>query len=293
MKIKLILISLIAQLSFSSTLTGAEFNQIIKDVVGIYQNEIEAQYGVIKFNIDWESDVENASVSYDEDIVRFSLHGGFPRKYKLTSDAYAITICHEIGHLLAGEPKVFPTKKYSAEAQADYFATSKCLPRVFNNDKNRALKAIADSISIYGPGASLSLQSSEIVEFTNVNDYPSGQCRIDTLMAGLNGDKRPACWFNDNFDFTTWNYIANYEYEEAQVVGTTGKVTYHALGCHVEVKAIDFYRPSFLSPIEESEIYQLGFNVIGKCDVKANSSFSGALSFYRGHIYQNLNPNDK
>ncbi|WP_198296018.1 ImmA/IrrE family metallo-endopeptidase [Bacteriovorax sp. Seq25_V] len=296
MKIKTIAQTLLAlglsSIALASPMTEQSFHQVIDEVLSHYQEQIELKYGPITFDTKWESKVANASVSYRKNKVIMTFHGEFPRKYNLTDDAFAITVCHEVGHLLAGEPKVYPTKKYSAEAQADYFATSECLPRIFKDDRIRMERAILDSREIYG-NASVDTPSTEVVTITNVNDYPSKQCRFDTLIAGLNQEQRPACWFNDSYDFTTWDYKENYVYEEAQILGTAGKVTLNPLGCHVEVNDIDFYGPSYLAPLEESDIYSQGFFIVGKCDINENSDFSGSLSYYRGKIYRNLNSNDK
>jgi hypothetical protein len=76
------------------------------------------------------------------DPAKVAIHVvGHQCKDVLTRDAYKLLLCHELGHaaggapfmVFAGEPK--PANS-SAEGQADFFATSSCLPTLFANDDN-------------------------------------------------------------------------------------------------------------------------------------------------------------
>ena len=53
----------------------------------------------------------------------------------ITEDGYALVMCHEIGHHLRGIPKKTFEGCPSVEGQADYFATLKCLRKVFRRDE--------------------------------------------------------------------------------------------------------------------------------------------------------------
>lgn len=54
---------------------------------------------------------------------------------EMTEDAFLVTVCHELGHLLGGAPyhgqKIYKYRAFSSEDQADKFSASKCLKRVF------------------------------------------------------------------------------------------------------------------------------------------------------------------
>lgn len=59
----------------------------------------------------------------------------------LTLDALSVLLCHEIGHLAGGAPfmnfaGVNSSLRFSAEGQADFFATSSCLPSLWKKENN-------------------------------------------------------------------------------------------------------------------------------------------------------------
>lgn len=56
----------------------------------------------------------------------------------MTKDALLLATCHEIGHHLGGYP-LFNDEWASAEGQADYFASSKCMRNVLKNDSENRL----------------------------------------------------------------------------------------------------------------------------------------------------------
>ena len=59
------------------------------------------------------------------------MFGGLARHESITQDGFALVACHEIGHHLGGAPKYPGLLWPSNEGQADYFASLKCLHRVF------------------------------------------------------------------------------------------------------------------------------------------------------------------
>lgn len=126
-------------------------------------------------------------------------------------------LCHELGHTLGGAPYVGVR---SVEGQADYYATSKCLPRLWKSEDNAAVinnlhipQTIAERCKTTFTGESIALcvrsnltslkLSSFLLRGAEVQppqihtpdlsvkntssyyiDYPSLQCRLDTLLAG-------------------------------------------------------------------------------------------------------------
>lgn len=333
---KLQTFALLSTLIMSSQVYGSSvpqmsqnsFEKLTYDALKPYMTEIQSITSEVEINIDWKSDYANASVSMRKGKVYMNFHGGFIRQNKLSKDAYAITVCHEIGHLLGGYPKVYPTQKYSAEAQSDYFATASCIKKYFNSSQSqpsqeelsilsieqkalcskkenclRGLVAIDSLSNAYIGEKSINSYSDEIVNVTNYNDYPSAQCRVDTLRAGLLCDsseclegpgKRPSCWYNTSDHLVPrWDYIPGLDYPEAQVMGESGKVTPRPWGCHVEVVDIEYYAPSYFTPLHEDEIMEKGFNIIGPCIVSENSDFSGPITNVEDSLYYNVNSTDK
>ncbi|MCC7442535.1 MAG: hypothetical protein IT285_12935 [Bdellovibrionales bacterium] len=87
----------------------------------------------------WESAVVNAQATRDanrQPVIR--VHGGLLRHPLVVNQADGLLaiLCHEAGHFLGGAPKQLRGSTQlrswtSAEGQADYFATTKCLRRLF------------------------------------------------------------------------------------------------------------------------------------------------------------------
>lgn len=79
----------------------------------------------------WVDATRQASAWHEEDrqgeIAVLRLPGGLARQPIINADAYTLVVCHELGHHLAGPPRVW---KYSVEGQADYFGVAECLRRV-------------------------------------------------------------------------------------------------------------------------------------------------------------------
>jgi hypothetical protein len=330
---KLRTITLLSALVFTAqvkaqNLDNDSFGKLINEVLSPYMQELKSISPELKLNIDWQSDHPNASVSMRKGKVHMNFHGGFVRENGLSADAFAMTVCHEIGHLLGGYPKVFPTQKYSAEAQSDYFATASCIKKYFklsprkvsaqeleilSDDQKslcskkenclRGLVAISSLSQAYKGEKDINSYSNEIVNVTNYNDYPSAQCRIDTLRAGLlcnssecleGPGKRPSCWYNTSDHLVPrWDYKPGVDLPEAQIMGESGKVTPRPWGCHVEVVDIDYHAPSYFNPLYEDEIMDKGFNIVGPCVISENSSFSGPITSVKENLFYNVNSADK
>ena len=126
MKVLLILL-----FSFSSyaSITEEQFYSITNDVVESIQEEILASSVSISLNLNWKSETKNAGANRDGNKAVLNIHGGYARIAPMTEGSFASTICHELGHIVGGFPQVMPTKKYSSEGQADYFASNICLKK--------------------------------------------------------------------------------------------------------------------------------------------------------------------
>ena len=131
---------------------------------------------------------------------------------------------------MGGAPKKFRGNSTllswaSVEGQADYFATSQCLPAIYaNNYETKALaggpddkyevasKRCAQESCVRSSLAGLAIarvfaSMREGLEWpdlskedtsrtsTTLQDHPKPQCRLDTYIAGANSEERPMCWF--------------------------------------------------------------------------------------------------
>ena len=70
-------------------------------------NERKAEYDHLKIEKKWSSATVTAGTYRDIRNKQWiiNLYGGLARHPLITEDAYALVICHEIGHHIGGAPK--------------------------------------------------------------------------------------------------------------------------------------------------------------------------------------------
>ena len=130
-------------------LSELEYEEVISKVERIYSPVARENNAVLKLQRQWASPTVNAGTYRDERNKQWlvNLYGGLARHPFMTLDGYALVICHEIGHHLGGAPKkTLEARPFwpSSEGQADYWATLKCLRRIFKREDN--LEAIKDLV---------------------------------------------------------------------------------------------------------------------------------------------------
>ncbi len=210
-----------------SDMTEERFNEIIDRADKFYRPIIEDLGGKLKWSRGWNDGTVNASAQRQWKTYKVNMYGGLARHALVTDDAFAMVVCHELGHHLGGAPKIgnFFNKWASNEGQSDYFAALKCFRRMYESDDNIAMMAnvkvpttvvkkceanysdandiaLCKRISLAGKSlADLlgSLRSSPATDFdtpdtgevnrTN-NSHPAAQCRLDTYFQGAICDKR-------------------------------------------------------------------------------------------------------
>lgn len=165
------------------------------------------------------------------------LFGGYARIPGMTPDGVAMTLCHELGHGIGGPPYKDKgnDERVSTEGQADDFATRHCIKRLFKYipefQSVMAPSSYTDSLcrsrfttpeDLYHCFRGFQALEVERLYFrehegnkqeTNYETpdprvadqidhsptyYPSPQCRLDTMVAGLLKQERPRCWFVPN-----------------------------------------------------------------------------------------------
>lgn len=130
-------ISADAKSMLNANIDEEEFNAVIDKVVAIYEPIISAMGETLKVERNWEDGTVNAFASRRGGTWNVAMFGGLARHEAITSDGFALVVCHELGHHIGGAPKkssVFSSWA-SNEGQSDYFATAKCLRRVFRADQ--------------------------------------------------------------------------------------------------------------------------------------------------------------
>lgn len=183
-------------------------------------------------NLEWENERVNAHCTLDDyDNPVINILGGMIRHPEMTRDGLLLILCHELGHYMGGEPKKFRGRSTlkswaSVEGQADYFATSSCLPLIFNDQvetkaiysedeekvenaekrctSDDCVRASLAGLAVARLFASLKMgietptlaKEDRYQSPVTLQTHPTPQCRLDTFVAGASSIDRPLCWFN-------------------------------------------------------------------------------------------------
>ncbi len=204
----------------SSNITEEMFNQIITQVQETYAPIVESHGATLKFNRFWENSIVIANTNQANGVWVVNMHGGLARRPEITPDGFALVICHELGHHLAGYPLKtrFFNKWASTEGQSDYFAAQSCARRLWSGeeDKNRLSRGTVNPIAKEGcdsvwstekdqnlcyrtalAGHSLATllgastkttvgfatpSEAEVIKTSDL--HPQAQCRLDTYFHG-------------------------------------------------------------------------------------------------------------
>jgi hypothetical protein len=165
------------------------------------------------------------------------IHGGFYTAHGMTTEIMSIIACHEVGHVLGGGPIDTPRgRTITIGAQADYFATAKCLRMIYSDneqlqwlERNEAAGKIDDfaraecakqfthqvefatclrssmaalnavhTIDAYYEVSKIKFEnpSTEVVDETFLDHARGNQCRLDTLFAGALCNADPSVEFS-------------------------------------------------------------------------------------------------
>lgn len=150
------------------------------------------------------------------DTDQILVHGGMAGLQGTTEDSFALTLCHELGHLYGGEPYSDSHNQISVEGQGDYWASNVCFPQVlaalprrspskeslkFCEGKEycaRALDAALVMTAFFADNRRISHPELNTPDETVVDEvlltHPGPQCRLDTFWAGIHHRSRPQCW---------------------------------------------------------------------------------------------------
>ncbi len=229
-----------------------KFNQLIDQAEAIYAPIVSSEGGKLEISRNWEDGTVNAYAQRIGQTWKVSMFGGLARHDAITEDGLSLVICHEIGHHIGGAPKkasYWSNTWASNEGQADYFATLKCLRKLWINEDNAEIiskmeipeklteacrEAWADSadyaLCVRGGMAGDSvarlfaaLRNQEpskfetpdmkIVDKTD-DSHPATQCRLDTYFMGA------LCEMSMNEDVN----------QTSEVAGTCHGSTGHTIG---------------------------------------------------------------
>lgn len=207
----------------TSTVTSKSFQIIPQLIYSMNYKAFLDNDQKVSLKLMWETPYFSAWVSEDApQAYSINFWGGIARIPGMNDNGLALIACHEVGHLLGGEPrsKIPAFLWATSEGQADYYATSICLknyyemleaagkleePTVdnvlytrcrtnFNETKDflvclnimngiEGFAKVLDHLDPEKRKISFTKKSSK-VKSTIINSYPAPQCRVETLIAG-------------------------------------------------------------------------------------------------------------
>tara|TARA_R110000868_G_scaffold117600_13_gene312440 strand:+ start:10455 stop:11132 length:678 start_codon:yes stop_codon:yes gene_type:complete len=176
-----------------------EFEQVFAPMV-----KAQANWD-LRVNIRREEMTFNAYATFsDENEALILVNNGLMVHSQMNIKLLDLFLCHELGHLLGGAPKIIrrngKTSWSSVEGQSDYYASSVCMP-ILGYTNSEVIEISYQMVKIFAElkGArqlpSLEVRDENKVSKT-IQGHPNLQCRLDTLVAGLNLIDRPRCWFS-------------------------------------------------------------------------------------------------
>lgn len=219
---KSILTSLfVLMFSFSSfaSISEAEYNSTLKLLEQHFSDYVRSKGGKLIMTPLWFATLMNATATRTgpgKTNWNVNMSGALARHPLMTVDAFVIATCHELGHHVGGAPLAVG-EWFTAEGQADYWATVKCARRVWRQDDNISLitgrpvpaivttrcKKIWESLQDQALCTRIALAAQVTVEVlgnlrspvsfetpdpllvkTMNYGYPSAQCRLDTYFQG-------------------------------------------------------------------------------------------------------------
>lgn len=245
------------------TMDEKTFNDVIDKVEAIYAPIISSMGATLNVERNWDDGTVNAYASQSGNTWNVAMFGGLARHEAITPDGFALVVCHELGHHIGGAPKKsswWTGKSWATnEGQADYFATLKCLRKVFRAENNAEIVAKLDvpetvqttcaeqfseqidqQICQRGAMAGMStaklfqsLRNStttpdfktpdtKVVRKTDHN-HPAFQCRLDTYFQGA------LCTIDENIDVD----------QDDESVG----VCYRAAGDQIGIRPLCWFKP--------------------------------------------------
>jgi len=142
----------------------------------------------------WEDSRVNATARRDKDEWIIEVYGGLLTHPAIGENELLLILCHELGHHLGGAPTASRGGWASCEGQADYWSAKNCGHLLAN--ATETMLQLTRLYASQGTGGYPQLDTPDLSRASRTFfGYPSPQCRLDTLLAGMSGEERPMCWF--------------------------------------------------------------------------------------------------
>ena len=173
-------------------ITHAQFDQVMNRISAEYSSEVASHGAKLNIERKWKDGTVNAYAyrSDDQQTWFIDMFGGMARYPTMTYDGMMTVACHELGHHLGGAPKFSDGNDWaSVEGEADYYATLKCLRRMFAHDDNAKILAgmKVDATAVKGCG----LQGFSAKEKNICIRSSMAGVHLANVLAALGSDRAP------------------------------------------------------------------------------------------------------
>ena len=196
-------------------MTEAQFNSVLAQVQSIYAPIVKSQGATLNIQGDWNDSTVNAYANKTGNVWNVQMFGGLACRPETTLDGFALVVCHELGHHLAGYP-FYSGSSMASEGQSDYFSTQACAKKIWANsaqsvpapngykswcasrggDVNLCLRTLLAGESLARLLAKLNGEKKPQYNTPDKSTvsktyeaHPAGQARLDTYLAGHMCDK--------------------------------------------------------------------------------------------------------
>lgn len=170
-----------------TSMTEEKFRKIIDHVAARFRSFVEGHNSSLVQHYLWDNPTVNAYAYQEFNTWNLVMYGGLARRPEITEDGFAMVVCHELGHHLAGYP--FYGEGWAAsEGQSDYFASFACAKRIWTDRSENA--KFRQKISYEGKRMCDSVWNQREHQDLCYRSLMAGKS-VATLLGNLNGDRAP------------------------------------------------------------------------------------------------------
>jgi hypothetical protein len=148
-------------------------------------NQFDRAFPQITYELSWESPSVNAQAWRLGSDRYVRVYGGLVRHQAITKYGLTLMLAHETGHHLGGPPHDPAMPGLTWQGQADYWAASVAMPRIWGpRARGATLRAAREIVELHR------MIASQIED-----DEPdlSPDCRYRILRSGALGQRMPSC----------------------------------------------------------------------------------------------------